>query len=240
MVFERLRDVGKGHVGRERLLNGEQILLLAVRGRVFREIVAKDVGGVRDDHGADVQLGIADGKVIHGVERFAENGGIRRGRDLDEIVVIAEVDAVGFLLPEERIEAQLRGDPAVAGEKLIGKGRLKALHIASVQEGAERRLFIILQLAVFSFGKIRFGMQDVDQTEDEDHQREQRRERDAMQLAVAAEQKLLPLGVDRALFGCVHEVTSLRTVRTGRIDRSRSSYRERRAGIRRGAAPQKK
>ena len=226
MVFERLRDVDELHIGGKRLFDGEKILLLAVRRGVFRKIVTHDIGRIRNDHRGDVQIVVTDGKIVHRVEGLSQHGGVRCGRNLHEIPVITEVDTVGFAAAEEGIHAELAFDPAVSGEKLVGKRRFQRRHKAAVGDRGERGLGVRAQLAIFIFGEGRFRAKQIDQPEQQHEKQKHGGQHHAVRLAVSCQDELLALGIGLPLFfGCVHRVTSfldvgfLRTVHRGRTDR---------------------
>ena len=125
VVLQGLRHVCVLHKGRERLIDRKQILLLVVRGSVLWQVVAHDGGSVRHDHRSHAEVVVLNGEILHCGQRPAKNCLIGCFRDLDQIIVLTEIDAVGLLLAKQLVDPQLRGDPAVARKELIGKGGLQ-------------------------------------------------------------------------------------------------------------------
>ena len=110
------------------MIDGEQILLLIVRRRVCRKIIAHNEGGVWDDHRRHAEIIVLRGELLHRGQRAVKHSRIGDLRDLNQIIVLTKVNAVGLLLPK-----QLVGNPVVARKELICKGRLQLRHKASVQ-----------------------------------------------------------------------------------------------------------
>lgn len=131
--FQSQRHICILHTGRKRLIDGEQILLLIVRRRVCRKIIAHNEGGVWDDHRRHAEIIVLRGELLHRGQRPVKHSRIGGLRDLNQIIVLTKVNAVGLLLPKQLVDPQLGGNPVVARKELICKGRLQLRHKASVQ-----------------------------------------------------------------------------------------------------------